>query len=115
MSLDVCLYIDVDTGGNELRRMYLFEANITHNLGEMAKEAGIYKQLWRPDEIEAKQAKDIIKDVESGLKLMKSDRPRFEKFNPQHGWGSYGNFVLWVEEYLEACKADPESFIYVSR
>lgn len=29
----------------------VFWANITHNLGRMADEAGIYKHLWRPEEI----------------------------------------------------------------
>ena len=28
-----------------------YSANITHNLGKMAEEAGIYKHLWRPEEI----------------------------------------------------------------
>ena len=29
-------------------REVLYDANITHNLGEMAKKAGIYEALWRP-------------------------------------------------------------------
>ena len=43
MSLDVYL---TDAEGREV-----FSANITHNLGAMAKEAGIYMHLWRPDEL----------------------------------------------------------------
>ena len=42
MSLDVKL---VDENGD-----YLYEDNITHNLGQMADRADIYKCLWRPDE-----------------------------------------------------------------
>ena len=76
MSLDVHLYIDVDTGGDEMKRVSLFDSNITHNLTEMAEEAGIYKHLWRPEEIGAEQARDISQDVEEGLALMKSDPPR---------------------------------------
>jgi len=114
MSLDVCLYVYVNTGGDEPRQITLFEANITHNLNEMAKEAGIYKSLWRPEEIGAKQAKDIIPAIETGLALMKSDRTRFEKFNSPNGWGMYDNFIPWVEKYLEACKENPECFIQVS-
>ena len=45
MSLDVCLKTDVcpfcKVGD------YVYQANITHNLGKMAEEAGIYKALWR--------------------------------------------------------------------
>ena len=37
MSLDVSLYINVDTGGDKMKRISLFDANITHNLSEMAE------------------------------------------------------------------------------
>ena len=72
MSLDVSLYIKVDTGGAEKKKIVLFDANITHNLADMADAAGIYKYLWRPEEIGAKCAGDIIEAVEKGLALMKS-------------------------------------------
>ena len=38
----------------------VYSANITHNLNTMADEAGIYKHLWRPDEI--KITKALIKE-----------------------------------------------------
>lgn len=40
MSLDFYLEVDVDTGGAEPVTMGLFDVNITHNLGKMAREAG---------------------------------------------------------------------------
>jgi hypothetical protein len=43
MSLDVRLE---DENGREL---YWF--NITHNLNKMARKAGLYQCLWRPEEI----------------------------------------------------------------
>jgi len=40
--------IIIDTpGGGE----YVYSANITHNLIPMTTEAGVYKCIWRPDEI----------------------------------------------------------------
>jgi len=45
MSLDFDIYMDVDTGGDSPHRVYLFEKNITHNLGAMAREAGIYEAI----------------------------------------------------------------------
>lgn len=66
-------------------RELLYEANITHNLNRMAEAAGIYKQLWRPDEIGVTRAGEIIDDVEKGLHLMQSDPERFEKFNASNG------------------------------
>lgn len=115
MSLDVDLYMDVDVGLDKPKRVYFFEANITHNLGKMAGEAGIYYQLWRPEEIGVKRAGEIIKPLEQGLFLMKSQREEFEKFNAKNGWGLYKHFVPWIEKYLDACKKHPNAKIEISR
>ena len=93
----------------------LFWANITHNLGDMAAAAGIYEALWRPNEINAIEAKDIIEIVEKGLTDMKARPEYYKKFNAPNGWGTYKNFVPWVEKYLDACKKYPDAIITVSR
>ena len=93
----------------------LYETNITHNLGGMADEAGIYYALWRPEEIGAEYAKDIIDIVEKGLVDLKARPKYFEQFNSPNGWGMYEHFVPFVERYLEALKEYPESEIHVSR
>jgi len=115
MSLDVSLTITVDTGGPEKTEIKLFSANITHNLGDMAGEAGIYKACWHPDEIGADTAGKIIPILEQGLADMKARPEHFKKFDSPNGWGLYENFVPWVEEYLEACKKHPKAVIGVSR
>lgn len=120
MSLDVYLKAkdgDVcgECGGTGKTHEILYGANITHNLNKMAAEAGIYEACWRPEEIGAKQAKDITPILEKGLELLKSKPEYFEKFNPSNGWGSYDDFADWVEGYLEACRENPEALIKVSR
>jgi len=115
MSLDVWLYMEVDTGGQEPECVELFDANITHNLGGMADRAGIYKALWHPDEEGYKLAGDIIGVVECGLALMKEDPDGYKEFDAPNGWGLYEHFVPWVERYLEACKAHPKAMIGVWR
>jgi len=111
MSLNVYLYDPTATYDVEC----LYEANITHNLGEMASKAGIYKALWRPEEIDAKFAKDIILILEVGLNSLKAHPYYFKQFNSSNGWGLYENFVPFVEEYLQALKYYPDSIIKVSR
>jgi len=111
MSLDV--YLEDPTAKYETESLYW--ANITHNLGEMAEKAGIYKALWRPEEIGAKYAKDIIEVVEKGLADLKSRPEYFEQFNSPNGWGMYEHFVPFVAKYLEALKEYPEGKIEVSR
>jgi len=93
----------------------LYDSNITHNLINMADEAGIYETCWRPEEIGATKAKDIIGKLALGLDLMKKEPERFKKFDSSNGWGTYEQFVPWVESYLKACEENPEATIEVSR
>lgn len=110
MSLDVSLSYEED--GNTIT---VFSANITHNLGRMADAAGIYQALWRPEEEGYKQAKDIIPIVEKGLEQMKREPDLFRRLDAANGWGTYEQFVLWVEKYLAACKQYPSANIAVWR
>lgn len=93
----------------------LYSANITHNLGKMAKEAGLYMALWRPDELGIKTAKELIPLIESDLPGLKEHPEVFKKFSPENGWGTYEGFVEFVEGYLEACKQYPYARVEVSR
>lgn len=107
MSLDVSL--------TKIMPTEVFTSNITHNLGNMAEAAGIYKHLWRPEEIGITKAEQLIQPLKDGLAKMKANREEFEKHNPPNGWGLYENFVPWIEEYLAACEAYPDAEVSVSR
>ena len=93
----------------------VYTANITHNLNRMAEAAGIYKCLWRPEEIGITKASQVIEPLAAGIEAMKADRARYELFNPSNGWGSYEVFVPWCERYLEACRENPDADVYASR
>lgn len=93
----------------------VYSANITHNLNRMAEEAGIYKHLWRPDEIGITKASQLIDPLRSGLASMIADPKRFEAHNPANGWGSYDGFVPWIQQYLSACEDHPNADVRVSR
>lgn len=93
----------------------VYTDNITHNLNRMAQEAGIYQHLWRPEEVNVTKAEQLIEPLRAGLALLKSDPARFEQFNPENGWGSYGGLVEFVERYLRACVAYPGAEIVISR
>ena len=101
MSLDVTL---VDEAGAEL-----FSANITHNLGEMADQAGIYAALWRPATVGITKAGQLVEPMLSGIGKMVADRTRFEAFNATNSWGRWSQFVPWCQEYLRACQTYPEA------
>ena len=107
MSLDVYL--------TQVQPTEVFWANITHNLNDMAEEAGIYKHLWRPDEIEITHARQLIEPLSIAVALMKADPCRFKKFDAENGWGTYKDFVPWIDKYIKACKENPDATINVSR
>ena len=125
MSLDVTLYgktSDVpcvcercENSHTRKETEIFYDANITHNLGAMAQEAGIYQHCWRPEEIGITTAAQLIEPLRAGIALMKSDPPRFKKHNAANGWGLYEHFVPWVEKYLAACEENPTATIRVSR
>jgi hypothetical protein len=93
----------------------VYRGNITHNLNKMAKEAGIYRELWRPDEIGINKARELIAPLTDGLFLLKNEPSRFMKLNPDNGWGNYEDLVEFVEDYLSACVLYPEAEVSVSR
>jgi hypothetical protein len=120
MSLDVYLsrkrlvsYDGAKTFYEEYEECY--QSNITHNLGIMADAAGIYKALWRPEEIGITKAGDLVPIIENGLADMKERPEYYKQFDTPNGWGTYKDFVPWIEEYLDACKIYPEAQITVSR
>lgn len=120
MSLDVYLnrkmYLSYDEGktySEDYEQVYC--ANITHNLNIMAREAGIYEALWRPEEIGANKASEIVELLENGLADLKARPEHFKTFNSPNGWGMYEHFVPFVEKYLNACKEYPDAIIEVSK
>jgi hypothetical protein len=124
MSLDVYLYGETRTTtctcqcGHEHpneTRVEFYCANITHNLNVMAEEAGIYRHLWRPDEIGITKASQLIEPISLGLALMKAEPERFKAHDASNGWGTYEDFIPWIERYLHACRTYPDATVEVSR
>lgn len=114
---------------------YFYTDNITHNLNTMADQAGLYEALWRPyrllagynileNDHEAEMefednnpvyARDIINHLRIGLKNLVSNPEKYEKFNPDNGWGSYEGLVEFTHNYLNACVNNPDAQVTVSR
>ena len=113
MSLDVYLMVTQPT------RVY--GANITHNLGEMAREVNLdggltlYDVLWRPDEHGMVFARDISDHLEIGWNILLSDPGRFMEFEPDNHWGSYEGLCNFVYNYRNACWDNPDAELSISR
>lgn len=107
MSLDVHL--------DAVRSTTVFSANITHNLGKMADAASIYDCLWQPENSRITTAAQLIEPLKKGLTLMRAEPEKFREFDASNGWGTYDQFVPWIEKYLAACEENPDAVISVSR
>jgi len=102
--------IDMDNDGSTA-----YSANITHNLNKMADAAGIYKYLWRPDELGIKTADELIGPLRKGLALLQGDPEKYKRYNPPNGWGDYEGLVSFVHDYLAACQEYPDAIVSVWR
>ena len=109
MSLDVSL--------KKMQLTDVFTANITHNLCAMAAHAGIYKAMWRPDEMDPPitEAPQLIPLLESGLAKLKARPDFYRVYDAPNGWGKYENLVAFVEKYLAACIANPDAVVVADR
>ncbi|MGE4074921.1 MAG: hypothetical protein AB7F22_05180 [Reyranella sp.] len=107
MSLDVYL--------EAIRPTTIYSSNITHNLNKMADEAGIYKHLWRPDELGIKKAGELVEPLKAGLALLLAEPDRFKALNPPNGWGDYEGLCKFVNDYLHACMENADADVSVSR
>ena len=93
----------------------VFNANITHNLTAMADAAGLYRVLWRPDELGITKACALIEPLRTGLLKLLGDPAGFRALNPSNGWGTYESLVDFVTKYHAACLEHPDAVIGVSR
>lgn len=104
MSLDVSL---INQHGEEID-----SKNITHNLKDMWKEAGVYEALYLS---EGKRAMDVLPALKEGLELMKENPERFKVFDSPNGWGKYKHALPWLEELVEKFNEHPDAVIEICR
>ena len=93
----------------------VYEANVTHNLTDMATVAGLYGPVWRPEENGVTVASQLIPILRDGISTLKMNPGKHEAFDPSNGFGAYAGFVPWLERYLGACERYPDALVEVSR
>ena len=93
----------------------LYHRNITHNLGRMAKAAGLYGVIWHPDVSGIKTAGQLAHSLDIGLEALISNPEYFSTFNPENRWGDYLGLVRFVTDYRNACIRYHDARVEVSR
>ena len=95
--------------------------NITHNLGEMARQVPIddttlYMVCWRPEEIGLETVGQILPLLIKGIHYMIDHRKELLEFESPNGWGTYNGFMKFLLNYKQACEDnDPECKIYADK
>ncbi len=89
--------------------------NITHNLNKMADAAGIYKHLWRPEEIGIVTAQQLIEPLTAALADLEARPDHYRQFDAENGWGDYSGFVAFVRAVLAAATERPTYLVRASR
>jgi len=107
MSLDISLFA--------MRKTRVFDSSITHNLVAMAKAAGIYVLLWRPEEIGNPTAGELVEPLNSAITDMEARPEYYKQFDAPNGWGTYDTFIMWLHELRDMCEEFPDAEIEVSR
>jgi hypothetical protein len=111
MSLDVSLIDRTDP--NE--PISVWSANITHNLGNIAAEVGLYRYLWRPEEFGIVCAEQLIRPLHLGAAYMHSNYDKLVRLESANGWGKLSYLTAFVNEYRRACVEHPHAIVEVSR
>lgn len=122
---------------------HVFDANITHNLIPMAREAGVYEACWHPkaltdpeaykvaqdaiapeqtikrwdryhlimDVVEWPTAALLIEPLRRGVEFMRGNEALCKTFDHESRWGTYGDFLPWLERYLAKCTQFPAASV----
>ena len=90
----------------------VFSGNITHNLSEMWRRAGVHHALY---DSQGLLARDILPDLRRGLHRMEDNPEVYRVFDSPNGWGVYENALPWLREVVAACEENPDATIRVSK
>jgi hypothetical protein len=120
MSLDIYLHntrqLKCDCGRiHDLGTDLVFDANITHNLGKMADEAKIGDAVWNPEKVGIKNAGQLAEVLTPAIRDMDLRPDHYRQFSSSNGWGTYEDFIPWLEKLRDACVKYPNATIEVSR
>jgi len=121
MSLDISLYntkkITCDCGRvHELETEIVYDSNITGNLGTMADKAGIYDAIWNgniEDKI-IKNAGELGEILTPAIRRMDLSPDYYRQWSATNGWGTYEQFIPWLEQLRDKCLEFPEARIETS-
>ena len=107
--------------------------NITHNCNKCAAQVHLktpehignniyiantltlYDILWRGNEHNIIQAKEIIPYVKEGLNKLMNNIRFYQQFDPPNGYGNIYSLIRFCIILITNCKENPEAYLEFSR
>lgn len=83
--------------------------NITHNLGRIASELGVYEMLWKNDG--TKKCSEQIDQLIEAKDKLSSNIEYYHQFNSSNGWGTADNFEDFLGQVIYEMKLNPNAYI----
>jgi hypothetical protein len=102
MSLDLDLMV--------VRPTSVFSTNMTHNVTNMWREAGVYDALYMS---QGKLAGDFVRVLDAGVVDMSTHPEKYRPMSDPEGWGTYAQAFTWLKEVRDAFKENPDATIEV--
>ena len=99
---------------SEVQRVDIHSSSLTHNLAPMAKAAGLYAPLWRPEECGIISAEQLADAIRPGYIELRDNRDKYAKLDAKDGWGDYDGLVSFTESLLCKCENNPGADVTVS-
>ena len=112
MSITVWLTALVDLGGKDRVEFEVWEWNVTHNLSQMWRAAGIFNEIYNSEGVEASE---VVDRLNHGLRMMTHHPEAYRALEPSNGWGTYENAIEFIGNFIEACNEYPKAVIAVCK
>lgn len=78
----------------------------------MATRAGV-DMIWNLEWTAIHLSGDLIKPLEDGIADMVLNPDKYQPLSASNGWGTYEQFIPWLQKLLEACRQCPNAEIVI--
>lgn len=90
----------------------VYSGNMTHNVTDMWREAGVYNALYNSHGLKAWL---IIDQLAAGIGDMVTFPEKYKNMDSENGWGTYDRALPFLIEVYKNCKKNPGARIEIDK
>ena len=107
--------MSLDISFRKTTEVEVFESNITHNLGKMATELGVYALIWRHEESGVESAACLLGPVAAAIDELRTRPEHYDQFDAANGWGTRVHMMKFLQEIQSAAREHPDATVHSRR